>query len=192
MIAAKGLKQKLIEGEPAAHASKRLATIRLDVPVQFDFDHCHLSPPNLEAVSNFFGDLEFKGLVKRLPKVFENFRHTVGHEAAKVTVSVSMLHEEGAKRTVETMQAQYEESMPRQLDLLSLVPEKSIDIPERFGFLIIDSKQKLENMTAKIRESGLVSLALQTIGEQALYSSIVGLAFALPRGQFSKRANILS
>jgi DNA polymerase I len=191
LVTAKALKQKLIEGEPAAKASKRLATIRLDVPVQFDFDHCHLTPPNLEAVSNFFGELEFKGLVKRLPKVFENFRQAVGQESAKVTVSVSMLHEEGAKRTVETMQAQYEESMPRQLDLLSLVPEKSIDIPERFGYLIVDSQHKLESLVTKIRECGLVAVAIQMIGEQAIYSNIAGLAFALPRGQFSKKGEYI-
>jgi len=190
-VTAKALKQKLIDGEGAALASKRLATIRLDVPVDFDFDHCHLSPPNLEAVSNFFGELEFKGLVKRLPKVFENFRHGVGEEAAKVKVAASVVQEESSKRSLETVESRYEESMPRQLDLLSLVPEKTFDIPERFGFQIIDSKEKLKDFIAKITESKLVSVVVQTIGEQAIYASIAGFAFALPRGKFKQKGEFL-
>jgi DNA polymerase-1 len=191
LVTAKALKQKLMEGEEVALASKRLATIRLDVPVDFDFDHCHLSPPNLEAVSNFFGELEFKGLVKRLPKVFENFRHAAGPEPVKVKVGVSAAQEENTKITLETVESRYEEAMPRQLDLLSLVPEKTIDIPERFAFQIADSREKLANLVAKITESKLVSLVIQTVGEQAIYATITGFAFALPRGKFKRKGEYL-
>jgi DNA polymerase-1 len=71
---ASAMRQKLIDGETIARASKNLATIRFDVPLKFDFEHCSLTAPNLEAVSAFFSNLEFRALVGRLPRVFKHFR----------------------------------------------------------------------------------------------------------------------
>jgi DNA polymerase-1 len=75
-VKSKSLKQKLIDGREDAKASKNLATIRLDVPIQFDFDHCLLTAPSLPDVENFFKALEFKSTVARLPRIFSHFRQT--------------------------------------------------------------------------------------------------------------------
>lgn len=69
------LRKKLIEGRESAFSSKSLATIRLDVPFDFDFDHCQLSLPNVQDVLEFFRNLEMKALLKRLPKVLAMFNN---------------------------------------------------------------------------------------------------------------------
>ena len=87
-IKAKGLHGKLVEGETAARQSKGLATIREDAPIKFDFEHCHLTPPNIEALSEFFMGLEFKTLTSRLPKILINF--SIGAEQVKLTDKISV------------------------------------------------------------------------------------------------------
>lgn len=70
-------KNKLIEGKDSAFASKRLATIRLDVPVEFDFNCCEMSCPAPSKIADIFREMEFRNLLKRLPKVLSYFNKGV-------------------------------------------------------------------------------------------------------------------
>ena len=72
-IKAKGVQSKLIEGKESAHQSKKLATVHSAVPIKLDLKHCHLSPPAIDSLTDFFAKLEFKTLVGRLPKILKNF-----------------------------------------------------------------------------------------------------------------------
>jgi DNA polymerase I len=72
-IKSKALNSKLVEGEAVARQSKRLATIDNKVPIEFDYAHCHLTPPDIESLAKFFLELEFKNLTARLPKILDNF-----------------------------------------------------------------------------------------------------------------------
>ncbi len=45
----------------------------MDVQLDFDFDHCQLNSPPLEAVQDYFRNLEFKTMVNRLPKIMARF-----------------------------------------------------------------------------------------------------------------------
>ncbi|MBU6455384.1 MAG: hypothetical protein KGS72_26670, partial [Cyanobacteria bacterium REEB67] len=67
------VKQKLIDGRQSAMDSKRLATIKLDVPMEFDFAHCHLTMPDLYKAKEFFTKLNFKQLTVRLQRVLGRF-----------------------------------------------------------------------------------------------------------------------
>lgn len=75
-IKSASIKQKLIDGKESAYASQRLATIRLDVPLEFDFEHCKLSVPELSKVASFFERMNFKSLTARLPKVMSKLTGT--------------------------------------------------------------------------------------------------------------------
>ena len=66
-------KTKLIDGKDSAFASKRLATIRLDVPLDFDFEHCEMNCPDPTRIAEIFREMEFRNLLKRLPKVLSHF-----------------------------------------------------------------------------------------------------------------------
>jgi hypothetical protein len=75
-IKSASIKQKLIDGKESAYASQRLATIRLDVPLDFDFEHCKLSVPELGKVASFFERMNFKSLTARLPRVMSKLTGT--------------------------------------------------------------------------------------------------------------------
>lgn len=69
------LNKKLTEGKDSAYTSQRLATIKLDVPFEFDFDHCQLSLPQIDTVIDFFRRIEARALLKRLPKILKHFNN---------------------------------------------------------------------------------------------------------------------
>ncbi len=92
-VKAKALHSKLVEGETIARKSKGLATIVYDVPLEFDFVHCHFTPPDAQALSDFFLGLEFKALSARLPKILANFSITdIEQKSVKQKKSLLLQH----------------------------------------------------------------------------------------------------
>lgn len=57
---------KIAAGKQDALMSKKLATIILDVPIQFHEENFKLTPPNETLVKEIFEQLEFKSFIKRM------------------------------------------------------------------------------------------------------------------------------
>lgn len=70
-------KTKLVDGRDLAFKSRELATIRLDVPLEFDFDHCELTCPDPVKICEIFKYLELRNLLRRMPKVLSYFNNGV-------------------------------------------------------------------------------------------------------------------
>lgn len=64
------MKEKVEANGELGLLSKQLATIMLDVPVEFDAKDFELSQPNMDAVKEIFLDLEFRRLLDNLIKTF--------------------------------------------------------------------------------------------------------------------------
>ncbi|WP_299096072.1 DNA polymerase I [Winogradskyella sp.] len=75
------MKEKVEANQELGLLSKKLATIMLDVPVEFDEKDFEMCDPDIEAVKTIFQDLEFRRLT-------ENFLKTFAAEA-EVTESTS-------------------------------------------------------------------------------------------------------
>jgi len=61
------LKAKLLEYKDQAFFSQFLATIKKDVPFDFDLNKCLFGQYNRDEVEKLFKELEFNSLIKRLP-----------------------------------------------------------------------------------------------------------------------------
>ena len=64
------LKEKIEDNKELGILSKQLATIILDVPVQFDAKDYELSKPDTKAVSLLFDELEFRRITENFKKIF--------------------------------------------------------------------------------------------------------------------------
>jgi len=62
-------RQALEQGKDAAFMSKHLVTIVADVPVHLDLEACKVKQIDRDKVVDLFRELEFRGLLKRLPGV---------------------------------------------------------------------------------------------------------------------------
>ncbi|MHA7942190.1 DNA polymerase I [Formosa sp. 3Alg 14/1] len=64
------MKEKVEAAKELGLLSKKLATIMLDVPVDFDAEDFEMSHPDIDAVKGIFQDLEFRRLVDSFEKIF--------------------------------------------------------------------------------------------------------------------------
>ncbi len=64
------LKEKVEASKELGILSKELATIMLDVPVELNEDELIFEQPNIEAVKEIFGELEFRRLTENFLKTF--------------------------------------------------------------------------------------------------------------------------
>ncbi|WP_299776882.1 DNA polymerase I [uncultured Formosa sp.] len=64
------MKEKVEAAKDLGLLSKKLATIMLDVPVDFDAEDFEMSHPDIDAVKGIFQDLEFRRLVDSFEKIF--------------------------------------------------------------------------------------------------------------------------
>jgi len=60
------LRQTLIDNQEQAFMSKSLATIMLDVPIDYDFEAMRLQAPHFDLLRSLFQELEFKALGNRI------------------------------------------------------------------------------------------------------------------------------
>ena len=63
------LKARLLEYKEQAFFSKRLATIKLDVPIDFNLEKSKWGDYNKDKINDFLKDLEFNSLIQRLSQL---------------------------------------------------------------------------------------------------------------------------
>ena len=69
-IEKESLRKKLLESKENAFLSKRLATINCEVPIQFDFEHAKLTPPDFDKLKPLCLELEFKTFFSKVSAFF--------------------------------------------------------------------------------------------------------------------------
>lgn len=208
-IKSASLKQKLIDGKESAFASQALATIRLDVPLVFDFEHCQLSMPSFDAVSQYFISLEFKSLVGRLSKILANF-HAHGNgqytdEASRAAVkmldgasSVSAVAVAGASTSAGAAGVADASKSVGIIGIADGAPSSaafshagatSTLIVERKTAVItppepelITTEAQLNKLVAELRQQKVFAFDLETSRAASLDTEIVGWSFAWTKG----------
>ena len=202
-IKSQSLKQKLIDGKGSAFASKDLATIRLDVPLDFDFDHCQLTMPSFEAVSAFFTSLEFKNLVSRLGKILSRF-DSVGSAAGggasgSADGNGSGESELGGGGSVAALtfptsvpdfttsfgKGQAMRTAQSAASTATLVAEPLIKIAEFEEPDLVSTESALQTLVAQLSQQNAFTMEIETSGAASLDSEITGFAFAWATGAFA-------
>ena len=81
------MKEKIEEAKELGMLSKKLATIMLDVPVQFNADDFTLDQPDLEKVTEIFNELEFRNLLTNFTNTFaQNSPINIPEDIAEKTI----------------------------------------------------------------------------------------------------------
>lgn len=71
-IEKKGVVTKLIDSKENAFLSKELATIKLDVPYEYDFEKAKFTLPDFDRLNKIFAELGFKTFGAKLLKIFSH------------------------------------------------------------------------------------------------------------------------
>ena len=150
-------KERVEENKEQALLSKELATIKLDVPVQFDAEKYALEEFNREALSEIFKELEFRSLSKRI----------LGQEAAAK-----------APQQVDLFGQPIEEAPKKKLKAANELLVDHTHSNTAHEYILLDTAEKRAALIAEIKKAGIFCFDSETTGLE-LGSEIVGLSFAL-------------
>ena len=162
------LKEKIEASKDLGVLSKQLATILLDVPVQFDAKDYELSQPDTEAVSNLFEELEFRRIAENFKKIF------------------SPAEEEPAQ--AETAQKKTSPQLGQQFDLFSAPGSGTVSDQtsserqnldsKKHWYQTVDSPLSRELLLKNVLQQKSVCFDTETTSLDALQAELVGIAFS--------------
>jgi DNA polymerase-1 len=138
--------------------SKQLATILLDVPVDFEPEKLKITPPDFEALKELMLELEFKTFAAR---VFDYFKEEGTKEIAKEAGEQQDLFSQAGVE-VETL--------------------KNIDTATH-NYQLADNAKKIDALITSIKKSGTFCYDTETTGLDANNTELVGISFALKPGE---------
>ena len=151
-------KENVINFAEQGLLSKRLATIILDAPVEFNEKDLELSEPNKNAIKELFAELEFRTLAQRV----------LGEEIAIKQVVGGQLDMFGQAAETTTTESAPEPEM---------VLSKTIkDI--KHNYQLIDTKEKIEKLAKQLENVKSYCIDTETTGLNPLTAELVGLCFS--------------
>ena len=151
---AKTLPAKLLEHKDMAFLSYRLATIKVDVPLESGLDDLHLAEPDREKLAELYAELEFKSWIDELQR--EAKRIELAAAAAPVADSAGLFDAEPAAADPSVAEAPSEPQYETLLD-----------------------QTRFEVWLAKLKGAKLFAFDTETTGIDAQQAQLVGISFAV-------------
>ena len=150
------LQEKIRDNKESAYISQKLATIVLDVPVEFKEEELLLVEPDREKLAEVFGELEFRTLGQRI--LGEDFK--VNSTAKKSTPQLDLF---GGGGIVEEQEV--------------VAPGKSNEnVPHEYT--LVDTKKKRTDLIKKLNKQKIFAFDTETTGLDSNNTEIVGISFS--------------
>ncbi len=156
-ISSKSLKQKLETDHEMAIKSKHLATICCEVPIDFDFEHTHMTLPDIDKVTAFLKKYQFNSLLKILPEVLEH-------------CCQNGMEEEHGQEAISQVQTQ----MRLNLEIALKKVEKSKTF--KVNTQIVDTEEKFREFLQKLEDQEVFSLDTETTSLNVFDAKLVGIS----------------
>lgn len=158
----KGKQKENIEAHAdQALLSKKLARIKLDVPIDFDPEALEVQPPDKEKIEQLFAELEFKALGKRV--LGEGFKP----KNVKKTEAV----QQDLFADIPVIQEKIEET---KLETLA---------DQQVSYQLVETQDQIKSLVAKLESSGHFAFDIISSYEDPLVASICGFSFSMTKNQ---------
>lgn len=168
------LKEKVEQNTESAISSKWLATIILDVPVEFNEKELEIEEPNREALKEMFYELEFRRLAEQMDlganaETKKEATPTKAKVAKMDTAQMDMFATETKNESSVKVETEEKVEVPTELATLSNTAHTYhlIDTPEKRGALIKELNNQPE-----------ICFDTETTGLNVYTAELVGLSFA--------------
>ena len=162
------LKEKIEANKDLGVLSKKLATINIDVPVQFNAKDYELSEPDIETASALFEELEFRRIQENFKKIFS---------LSSDAVASNPPLENTKKATASTAQFDLFNPPPGQGTAVaesSKNSQKSVNHQYQW----VNSPAGRSLLLEKLLKQSSVCFDTETTGLDALQAELVGIAFS--------------
>jgi len=167
------LRNKVENGRESAIISKQLATIILDVPIEFNEEKLHLDPPDVERLKTLLDELEFRNFAQR---VFTDLSlNPDGIQTASSTKPSS------SKPVVSTGQGDLFsiaevpfEPMESSLKTIANTPHE---------YRAADTENSIQELLTELEKSESFCFDTETTGLDTITAELVGMSFATVPGK---------
>lgn len=169
------LKEKVETHRELALQSKRLATIMLDCPVDFDEEKLSLKPLNKEALLDLFKELEFRAIAQKLLGEDIGGKEKLGEEKPKTKV---VNKAQGDLFAVEDAPGEVsdasQEAPPSNYKTIHDVPHT---------YMLVDTPEKISTLLDEIQKYPEFCFDTETTSLDVLNAEVVGLSFSVKVGE---------
>ncbi|MDR0872861.1 MAG: DNA polymerase I [Prevotellaceae bacterium] len=172
------LRKKIEENKEKIEFSRFLATIKTDVPIDFDEEQCSFKAPDDNKLASLFNYLEFRALMEK-----KGYVNPLEKEKNRQPSLFDMFDEAEKKpsqspaktKTVATPQPQPEVKFTFQdLKNINKVPH---------NYVLVDSEEAISDLTNRLSQQKSVSFDTETTGVNTFTSELVGLSFSWQAGE---------
>jgi len=171
------LGEKVRKGKEAASISKKLATIIVDVPIEFHEENFQLKDWNKERLKEVFADLEFKTLGKRiLGEEFTAFK--TAPEAIQTDLFGNIVTHENGKPDLQTAKGPEDAGDEE----TGLRVDKTIHNTTH-NYEAIEGDDAIKKLVTALKGQAEICFDTETTGIDANDAELVGLSFAIIPGE---------
>lgn len=167
------MKEKVEANAELGLISKKLATILLDVPVEFDAENFEMESPDYEKVAAIFQELEFRRLAESFKKAFTTPTQTNDKRPTTVKKDADAIIKPQAGS------GQFSLFDTHQEDVSVAVEENRANIKSVAHFYqFIETDFSLDLFIKQLLQQTSVCFDTETTGLNALTAKLVGIAFS--------------
>ncbi len=179
------MKEKVEANAELGLLSKKLATIMLDVPVEFHEEDFELNTPDIPKIKEIFGELEFRRLTDNLVKTFTPKTEQVSNNSLP-------LGQSGTKKAVTPNNGQFDlfatpgsgefsppsgEMSEEQKGIYNTIANTS------HVYQFVDTSFSRELLLNNLLQQKSVCFDTETTGLKALEVELIGIAFSWEKGK---------
>ena len=161
------MKEKVEANKEQAMMSKMLATIILDVPIEFDEDDLVMEEPNKEALSEIFAELEFRTIARKV----------LGQEVAVKGPAPTT-----AKKAAPVGQIDMFASSDTVVETAEGSGYKTLDNTEH-DYQLVDTAEKRKELLATLSKAETICFDTETTGLDTRTAQLLGIAFSIEKGK---------
>ncbi|MFM2230479.1 MAG: polymerase [Bacteroidota bacterium] len=174
------LKEKIEANKEQGILSKKLATILLDCPVEFDEESFELTRPDIEKTDALFQELEFRQMKAQFDKLFGSGKEYDEIDTATESGPTPVAKKAPAKKAPEN-----------QMDLFGFVDEEdaptfsnyaTLDTTSHF-YQIVQGDLPVKLLLQNMLNQPTVCFDTETTGIDANVAELVGMSFAWEKGK---------
>ncbi len=176
------LGEKVRAGKENAIMSKKLATIILDVPVEFHEENFRLKDMNKEILEEIFTALEFKTmgeriLGKKVAVTTDNGRQTTAANASPKEIKAANIGQMDLFGNVAVATDAAVEENEEDADAI-LIADKNIENTEH-RYLLVQTAEEIENLIAELNNYSEICFDTETTNIDANQADLVGFSFSV-------------
>lgn len=169
------LKEKVEKGSEMIRFSRLLATIRTDVPIDFNLDEMKRQLPNEQKLSQLFQDLEFRSLSRRRSDVVN-----APIQPAEIPVAKTAARQPANSGNLQL--DLFQENLPsvhEPVEYSNLSDINSI----AHDYQLIENESDAQQLAGKLLTSQFLCFDTETTGIDPIQAKIVGISFSIEKNK---------